>query len=422
VSVHDPIWPKDAPKADPSKLIEVLDEQVRELKRDYGTAQQILDVPSKDVSLRDMPDGVLDGRLGELCSRRLAAFPLAYSWPTMLAAASVLIDRRNSDARVNLYCGIIGPVHSGKSQAIEHANKTLGVEAPALLDLMSGSAEQLLRRTKDAAGNSRLFSPDELGHLLEKAQIDRSSFPYILNRAFYADKFEVLLGKKETVTFNCALSIVGGIVEERFQDLFNASTTAGLYDRFLFAACPGDYVYDYFPFAGVVEPTSPVCVLIDPEVWYVKKDWLAADREMNPRVAEIAIRAATVCAAFNGSQLLIPSMLGPARELARYQTNIRKLLKPNAGQNFEARLAHKFLAYLERHGGRFVSRRELFRATRAYDLGPSTADRALSVLHANGDIEVSKAGKQELVRILAECDAASPGANESVKEAEEPAS
>lgn len=53
----------------------------------------------------------------------------------------------------------------------------MGITAPQLLDVMAGSAEGLIRKCSDAAGNPRLFSPDELGHLLEKAQIQNASFP-----------------------------------------------------------------------------------------------------------------------------------------------------------------------------------------------------------------------------------------------------
>ena len=400
----DSLWPKDAPKADHAKLISATEKLLGEAKRDYGIAQKIVEMPVKDAFLRDMPECVLDGRLGEICETRMASFPRAYAWPALLAVASALIDHPHPNIRTNLYVALVGPVHSGKTQAIQHAINILGVEPPVLMDLLSGSAEQLVRKAKDAAGNPRLFSPDELGHLFDKMRIERSSYPYVLSKAFYADKFEVLMGQKECATFDCVLSIVGGMVEERFQDLFNAATTGGLYDRFLFGQCPGNHCYDYFPFEGSRETTFPVAVSIDPSVWRAKTEWAVDDPELNPRVAEIAIPAATVCASFSGAKSLHPAMLGPARELARYQTNIRRVLRPNPGENFEGRLAHKFLDYLSRHGGRFVSRRQMFRDTRAYDLGPSIADRALSILHANGEVEISKIGRQEVVRRILESD------------------
>jgi hypothetical protein len=309
------------------------------------------------------------------------------------------MDTRGSAVRTNLYVALVGPVHSGKTQAIQHAINLLGVESPALMDVLSGSAEQLVRRTKDGAGNPRLFAPDELGHLFEKMRIEKSSFPYVLNKAFYNDKFEVLMGQRKCATFDCVLSIVGGMVDDRFQDLFSTSTTGGLYDRFLFGQCPSGYSYDYFPFEGGREWTSPVCPVIDPSVWEAKSEWIKRERGLNQRVVEIAIWVATICAGIDGRKTLHASDLGPARELIQYQTNIRKVLRPNPGENFEARLAHKFLDYLTRQGG-FVSRRDMYRHTRAYDLGPSTAERALSILHANGDVEICQIGKKVMVRLV----------------------
>jgi hypothetical protein len=387
------IWPKDAPKADSEKIVEVLEDQIRGLRWELRTAKKLIELPAKDVYLRDMPDSVLDGRLGEICSKRMAIFPVAYAWPALLAVASAVVPRQTHNVRVNLYSALVGPVHSGKSQAIDHAIKILGLESPALMDLMSGSAEALIRKAKDACGNPRLFSPDELGHLLEKTKIEKSSYPYVLNRAYYHDRFEVLMG-------HCALSIVGGLVTERFEDLFGAATTGGLYDRFVFGLCPGNFNFDYYPYAGTTEDISPVEASIDPEVFRVKSQWQAEDCELNPRIVEHAIRVAAVCAAFDGRKTLSAGDLGPAREFTRYQSNIRKMLKPNPGENFEARLAHKFLDYLERQGGKFVSRRKMFRDTRAYDLGPSVADRALSVLNANGDVALTKVGREELVRLV----------------------
>ena len=398
------IWPKDAPKGDPTKLVECMEELVLAAKTDYKVAQKIVKLPEPDVILlQDMPGGVIDGRLREIYESRMERFSRAYAYPALLAVASVMVPRSPA-TRTNLYVALVGPVHSGKSQAIEHAVKLLGLEPPLLMDLLSGSAEALMRKVKDAGGSPRLFSPDELGHLLEKSAIERSSYSFMLNRAYYQDRFDVLMGKGKSATFDCALSIVGGLVDDRFQDLFGAATIGGLYDRFFFGQCPGGYIFDYFPFDGLPESTSPCVVTIDPEVWTLKSEWLAADRTLNARVVEHGIRVATICASFDGRQRLRAHDLGPAREFVRYQTNIRRLLQPNPGENPEGKLAHKFLEYLKRFDGKYVSRRTMLRDTRAYDLGPSTADRALAVLHANGDIAITDKGRQQLVRFVMDQD------------------
>jgi hypothetical protein len=76
---------------------------------------------------------------------------------------------------------------------------------------------------------------------------------------------------------------------------------------------------------------------------------------------------------------------------------VRQFLKPNTGETTEGRVAAKILAYLDRQMG-FVPWRELRRQTHLYDLGPVVADRVMSVLRANGDVEMTKIGKQMVVR------------------------
>jgi hypothetical protein len=112
---------------------------------------------------------------------------------------------------------------------------------------MCGSAEGLVASC-NAGGGARLYSPDELGHLLEKAQIERASFTYVLNRAFYDSTFSMTIAKQKMLQFDARLSIVGGLTVEKFEDLFSAATTAGFYDRFVFGHGPGKYLYNYNPF------------------------------------------------------------------------------------------------------------------------------------------------------------------------------
>lgn len=99
-------------------------------------------------------------------------------------------------------------------------------------------------------------------------------------------------------------------------------------------------------------------------------------------------------------RVLRPDRLAPHIEFALYQTRIRTILKPNPGENFEGQVAHKFLDYLGHHPG-FITRRELFRATHAYDKGPSIADRALNILVVNGDVVQTKSGRQTFLRLAA---------------------
>ncbi len=415
----DELWPHSERRPDANKLFETLEQlaseagdpkikkAVDEARQQYEEAKKIADAPADPGVLLDMPADVLDGRLGELYVRcMMLHFPVAYGWPALVTAASALVPHRTENRRFNLYCALVGPYHSGKSQAIQWAQNLLRIESPTLLDVMAGSAEGLIRKCKDTAGNPRLFSPDELGHLLEKARIQHASFPFVLNRAFYSDRFEVLMGRGLATTFHASLSILGGLVEDKFGDLFGAETTGGLYDRFLFGMCPGGFAFEYFPFdESIIEEFDPVPVGIDEDVWVEKAAWRKEDPELDrePRVIEIAIRAAAVCASFDGRSRLRARDLGPARAFAEYQKRIRRLLKPNAGENPEGRIALRIIDYLDRLQGRPVSKRTLLRDINAYRFGPSVADRALSVLHANGEIDITK-DRPQLVRRIADPD------------------
>jgi hypothetical protein len=405
------LWPKGEQAAEPEKFFALIEEiadaqtrgKVEKLESEYERAKRIAESNGDGGLLSDMPETVLDGRLGELCERYMLAgkrFPVAYAWPAMLGVASALAPRHTPKQRMNLFVALAGPVHSGKSQAIEAAQQLLGIEAPELMMMMAGSAEALVRRCKGMNGAPQLFSPDELGHLLEKSHIENASFPYVLNRAFYHQKFEVHMGKKEVAEFDASLSILGGIVDARFEDLFSHSTTGGLYDRFLFGACPGDFKFAYFPFEAESRKFKLSEVGVHPDVWIEKEMWLAENHELEPRVCEIAIRAAIVAASFSGKTLLTAKDLGPARWLAEYETRIRRYLRPNEGENPEAKIALKFLAYLKQLGGKYVTKRKLFHDCGAERCGPTIADRALSALHANDDVEVTTKQRPVLVRLL----------------------
>ena len=397
---------------------------------------QLEEVHLADAGIKDMPESVLDGWLGQICkSRMLQHFPVAYAWTALVTVASAMVpvDPTQNGMRCNLFGCPVGPIHSGKSEAIKHAKLLLGIQSPPLLDLLAGSAEMLTSAVADAGGRPRLYSTDELGHLLEKAQIQNSSFVYLLNRAFYETGFKVrsMERKKKEVVFNATLSVIGGVVEERFGDLFTAKTTGGFYDRFLYGLCPTGFRYFYMPFEGgpalqisqteddlysdAIVPIAsvgnqPIPVTLDKSVFFETNRWMRDDDVLkNPdceRIVEIAMRVATICASFDRRPILYGKDLGPALELARYQARIRRLLKPNPGKTFEGQLFHKFFEFLTTHtsDGSWMPRRELFHRTCSHEIGLPVSNKTLDAMIANEDVEgLDQRGKsgppKRLVRI-----------------------
>jgi len=349
--------------------------------------------PAVLMSIADMSAEVLDGRLGEICQRRMARFPIAYAWPALVTVAGPLVERPNSSPlRTNLFCGLVGPVDTGKSQTVECSVGVLGLGKPRLQDVMSGSAEGLLAKLSDANGAARLVSPDELGHLLSKAHIENASFPFVLNRAYYQTNFEQTSARGKVIQFNCSLSFIGGVVDADFGHLFDFATVGGLHDRFIFGQCPDGFDFVYRPFEGAPEwsDTPPAAVAVDPEVWEAKDEWVRTIPNLSGRCAEHALRVAGICAAFDGRKQLRVSDLGPARAFAENQARVRLILRPNPGENPDAKCAFAIVAALERQApcGQWVNRRSLYKQIHAERHGAGVFNRAVNNLQYNGEIEL----------------------------------
>jgi hypothetical protein len=350
-----------------------------------------------ELSVADMPEDVLDGLLGQICQKRLAGLPLAYAWPALLCCAGSLVPQ--SPFRTNLYGCIVGEVGTGKSVACSRAIEVLGITRPRLETTLAGSAEGLLEKLSDANGDARLLSPDELGHLLTKARIDLASFPYVLNTAFYQNEFDLTVARGKRIHVNVALSVLGGIVEENFELCFGSATTGGLHDRFIFGLCPRPFSYLYRPLEGGAELTEPCAVTVAPEVWEVKDEWVRTIPGLGARCAEHAVRVAIIGASFSGRTTIYAKHLGPARAFATYQANARKILKPNPGENPDARCAFAILAAIDEGGPVWHSKRDISRKIHANRFGPNIFERAISALEATGEIRVKKRGSVQLRRI-----------------------
>jgi hypothetical protein len=365
----------------------------------------------------DMPEEVLDGRLGEICRTRMAMFPRAFAWPALLAAASVLVPKsENEKIRANIYVSLIGPPGSGKSSSYDYAFWLLGLADPILQRLKSGSAEGLAQHIGDVGSAARLFYPDELAHLLKKAAIEGSTFPQTLNTLYYHDKNEATIAHGKLVTMNCRLTLAGGIPAEEFGDLFGTGTIGGFYDRFIFAECPTGFTYNYRPFEGepVFQPQTPseendptafstaadqpVVVEIDRSVWAECDKWRAAGLG---RVVEHSIRVAIICASFDGRRVLRAEDLAPALAFAKYQMRMRKVFEPNPGKNTDGILTWKVQRYLDAHApkGEWLNKRVMLQSIRAWDFGATTIERVLHGLQSSGAILMSRNGRQVVIRL-----------------------
>jgi hypothetical protein len=359
----------------------------------------------QDIVIADMPDSVLVGRLGEIFDKYMRKFfPVGFGWLSLVTVAGALIQIPPEHIRTNTYSGLVGDPGVGKTQCIEWAQKLLGLIAPILEKVMAGSSEGLFTRLQNAAGASRLLSVDELSHLLAKSKIDNASFPYVLNRAYYDSLFTMVAARSRQIDFNCNLSILGGVVEGNFENSFGAASIGGLYDRFGFAQCPTGYQYDFRPceYSKVLgDVWEPVKVDIDPQVWEAKSEYVKK-LQVTPRLFEIGLRVAVICAAIDRRSMLRVSDLEPVLPFVQYQANTRKVLQPNPGENVDGILAAKFLNYIERYGakGEWLDVRTMLREVHSYRYGVGN-QRVLDGLDRAGEIDQhgrGVAGQKQLIR------------------------
>lgn len=363
---------------------------------------------SKVTGLRDdMSDSVFSGRLGEICQTRLIdqkRFPIAYAWPALLAAAGVMVPPVPTnpdvvtavDPMTNSFTALVGPVHSGKSQAINWANGIIGLPREMYSEVRAGSSESLLRKLmgmkkKGTLMRSLLIDLDEWAHLFAKASIESSSFATFLQTAFYKNHVNVVLGGGFEVDLTCALTLVGGIVEDDFGSCFGARSMGGLHDRFVFGLCPQDYNFMYRPFEGKPEKLEPTMVAIDKDVW----DMVAALRKETGagREAEHAVRVAHICASYDGRITLhAKDCEASVRAFVADQLRVRDILRPNEGVTNDAACANEILLWMRNNApnGELVPERRLQHGIRRQlsKLGPGVFRSSVTNLMIAGMIVV----------------------------------
>ena len=363
-------------------------------------ASMFLDV----ANVKDMSSDVLDGRLGEIYRTTFHRWPIALAWPTIVTIAGVRMPPENP-SRTNLYCGLIGPMGCGKSTAVDRACVVFGLGQfikdrlvatdPALVTKKVGSGEGLAVLIGDVGDAPRLYFPGELEHLLKKSNIEGASFTTILNDAYYNNKQGLVIARQKSVEFSCQLSLIGGMPEKDFGELFGAAASTGFYDRFIFGQNPTGAMVDFRPGENVEpEELNPVSVTVSPDVWELRNEWTKT-KGIGPRIAEHAVTVATICAAFDRRNVLTAADLGPAYAFAQYQQGLRTALKPNEGENFSGKLSLMFMDYLKRNDGddgspKWTAVQDLFNNTGAYRKGADLADNVLRALERNGEVETAK--------------------------------
>jgi len=387
-------------------------------QQDKQQPEQIIapDNEVNEVTTGDLTDAVLDGKLGDICQGRLGIFPLAYAWISLVTAASTLVPRLEEHVggvmvglpdgdRANLYGCTIGAIGTSKSLAADQAFYALGMKkgqanAKRLREMKAGSAEGLVSTLKDVAGESRLFYPRELVHLLDKVAINNSSFQAVLNDAFDQDFQSITLAHSRTVEFNCRLSILGGIVEELFDKAFGAQTVGGLHSRFIFGYSTDTkpFHYDESLLHFDAEKLSPCHVTIHKDVYAATGEWIKSGELTDSRVIRLALKVAVICASFDGRNVLRAKDLAPTLAFAKYQERVRIRFSPNAGESPEAQCEVAIVRYLTQHDG-WQQHSRIYRGIHAYRHGEEVFGRAIKALLYSSRIQAGRDGNSRLYKL-----------------------
>jgi Bifunctional DNA primase/polymerase, N-terminal len=277
-----------------------------------------------------LPDRVLSSTvLGDLYGEVFQpnGWTMELALPALATAGSVLVPCKEggielNNSMVSLYTALIAPAGGGKSQVTEWASKALGIyhekQAEHYTQVRFGSAEQMWKylhkhsagvsQTPRAFRDSVLINSDEWSHVMSKAGIPDASLPSTLTSAFYRRKHTVTLGGQgggKDLHIPFAFSMIGGIVEDEFESVFNAASVGGLYDRFLFGLPPKDFKWNYREFPSRL-PTQvkAVPVKIDGSVYEVLDVWNIKYPTMG-RVVEVCLRVATIFASLDGRGVVL---------------------------------------------------------------------------------------------------------------------
>jgi len=319
-------------------------------------------VPTK---LNEMPEECLYGWLGEK-SRELE-MPLGYAYPAMVTAYAGQNISQMGNVRPTLYTCLIGPVHSGKSQATERASKSLIYSnSDAVKTTTPGSDRGLYNMFGVAKGKGQekvdilkthLLVQDELRDTFGKISVQGSSLGPTLCKLWSLDEAGSA-DKKGEHTVRVRLSILGSLKAKDATDfarVFGAATNDGLYDRFVFGVIPEGWEYeDWNPRP---ESRRPQPTTIPAVCYQMVKTWRAEGRKVGldrGRLAEIALRWALITAVANQDGAIKVEGMEKALLFCEWQENIRSLYKAGVSDTLDGQCMGALLDTFEKLEGKPV--------------------------------------------------------------------
>lgn len=258
------------------------------------------------LKVSELPQEALYGWLGKKAIE--SGMPVGFIYPALFgvyAGKRIKVADKEIHPCVNI--ALVGDVETGKSQAIEQAEKML-----AMIDMNDGgsvchrsaSSDRGLfnlfgddPKAKDVpkkTGNTYVMCLTELRHMFTKMAMQNNSLPPTLYSMWDNGNDNGTADKYKNVGCKVNLSIVGGLkcaTMDEFGEVFGADTMHGLHSRFLIAVTTEKW--NYKPFSGMPERRDPAEITITPQIWERLDKW-KAERPGRGRAGENAMRIAVI--------------------------------------------------------------------------------------------------------------------------------
>lgn len=198
---------------------------------------------------------------------------------------------------------------------------------------------------------------DELRDTFAKINIQGSSLAPLLCKMYYEDEG----GSADKLGVHQArarLSILGALAitdATDFQAIFGSGTTAGLYDRFIFAPGPSDWSWNHWWQVPPVASRLPVNVSVKRSHFDRLEAWTAQGKALGinrGRLAEIALRVAVISSSASGERDLTEACVTAAIRFAEWQYRVRLVYGPGMALNQDAQCCSAILDALHEASAR----------------------------------------------------------------------
>jgi hypothetical protein len=324
--------------ADPLVINETV---IKPAEPEQPVVAPVAEEPARPRRLSEMPEDCMYGWLGEKTQE--LDVHIGFGYPAMLAMAATRVQAYPQHVRPSIYVCLIGPVHSGKSEAMRRAkaafkwtnDEQIIEESPysdrGLAKQLAGtSSYQALGPQSWKTPEVRLFLWDEMNVTMKKMCVQGSTLSSMLCTLWSSDKAGGA-DKKTSDKVHSRLNILGGIPvssEQEFTEIFGNATSAGLYDRFVYGLMPS---WKYTIPTVLPETRIPTVVTVPGYAYEMAHAWrdMGEGRE---RLCEIALRVMVITAGINEEQTVTHECAQAALNFMTWQEAIRDKFKPSLSE------------------------------------------------------------------------------------------